>query len=206
LTPPPRRSPYGHANRRNNHFEYTKGDNMIRSTKADHVVPSGLITHCTAVIRGHQHADITCHHARTADARITLVWGGVMITLYSAAATHGVLEGFVTARAAIAQVPREIPPPASVYESSFARPTVAIEFTGRPTYAVVQHSGPARTGDRVIHWVDLHMGPITWQIRDQVGLRGATELLHRAYKSAVAIFLDGDQHRDDPTSGDHPAA
>jgi hypothetical protein len=29
------------------------------------------------------------------------------------------------------------------------------------------------------------MGPITWQIRDHAGLRSATELLHRAYKTAL---------------------
>jgi hypothetical protein len=38
----------------------------------------------TAIIRGHQNADITCYYARTTDARIRLVWGGFMITLYSA--------------------------------------------------------------------------------------------------------------------------
>jgi hypothetical protein len=158
---------------------------MSRSTDTTRIVPTGLITHCTTVIRGHQDADVTCHHARTSYARINLVWGGVMITLYSCAAVHGILEAFVTARSAAAQLPRQIPPPPRRYESVFARPMVAMEFTGRPTYAAVQQSGPARAGYRVIHWVDLHMGPITWQIRDQAGLRSAIDLLHRGYKFAV---------------------
>ena len=81
-----------------------------------------------------------------------------------------------------------------------------MEFTGRPTYAVVQQSGPARSGDRVIHWVDLHTGPITWQIRDRAGLTSATEILLRAYTSAIAVFPDGEQHQDNPTRGDHDAA
>jgi len=76
-----------------------------------------------------------------------------MITLYSAAAAHGLLEAFVTARTA--RIPRKLPPPVSRHESVFARPTVAVEFTGRPNYAVVQQSGPARSGGRVIYWVDL---------------------------------------------------
>ena len=29
-----------------------------------------------------------------------------------------------------------------------------------------QQHGPAASGDRVIHSVDLHTGPITWQIRE----------------------------------------
>jgi hypothetical protein len=54
--------------------------------------------------------------------------------------------------------------------------------------------------------VDLHTGPLTWQIRDQAGLNSVTEVLHRAYTSAIAVFPDGAQHQDDPTSGDHDAA
>lgn len=46
------------------------------------------------------------------------------------------------------------------------------------------------------------MGPITWQIRDLAGLHSATEVLHPAYQSAVAVFLDGTQHCDDPTQDD----
>jgi hypothetical protein len=60
----------------------------------------------------------------------------------------------------------------------------------------------------VSHWVHLHTGLITWQIRDRAGLNSATEILHRAYTSAIAVFADGAQHnhKDDPTSGDHDAA
>jgi len=104
------------------------------------------------------------------------------------------------------RVPRLLPPPVGPHESVFARPTVAVEFTGRPSYAVVQQGGPARSGGRVVHWVDLHTGPLTWQIRDQAGLSSVTEVLHRAYTSAIAVFSDGAQHQDDPTSGDHNAA
>jgi hypothetical protein len=58
----------------------------------------------------------------------------------------------------------------------------------------VQQSGPARSDGGVIHWVDLHTGPLTWQIRDQAGLSSVTEVLHRAYTSAIAVFSDGAQH------------
>jgi hypothetical protein len=49
-------------------------------------------------------------------------------------------------------------------------------------------------------------GPITWQIRDHAGLTSVTEILHRAYTSAIAVFPDGAQHQDDPITGDHDAA
>ncbi|HME49168.1 hypothetical protein [Mycobacterium sp.] len=174
-----------------------------KTTSPHHTVPAALITHCTAIIRGRQDADIAAYHARTTDARLSITWGGVLVTIYNAAAAHGILEGFLAAHAAAAQLPREIPPPAASYEAPFARPTVAMEWTSRPAYAVVAQSGPAKTNDRVIHWIDLHMGPITWQIRDLVGLRSATDLLHRAYITAVAVFLDGTDYADDPTADDH---
>jgi len=129
-----------------------------------------------------------------------------MIALYSADAAHGLMEAFVTARAATARLPRLIPPPVRRDESPFARTTVSMEFTRRPIYAVVQQNGPAASGDRVIHWVDLHSGPITWQIRDQAGLHSVTEILHRAYISAIAVFPDCAQHQDDPISTNHNVA
>lgn len=115
---------------------------MSAAATATHTAPAGLITHCTAIIRGHQNADITCYHARTTHARITLVWGGVMVTFYSAGVAHGLLEAFVTARAATARVPRLLPPPVGPHESVFARPTVSLEFTGRPSYAVCNKADP----------------------------------------------------------------
>jgi hypothetical protein len=84
---------------------------MTNNSATEHTVPAALITHCTAIIRGHHDADITAHHARTSDARLTMTWGGVLLTVYTAAAAHGLLEGFVAARAAAAQLPREIPHP-----------------------------------------------------------------------------------------------
>ena len=70
---------------------------MSAPTGTNHTVPTGLITHCTVLIRGHHNADITCYHAGCTDARITLVWGGTMIAFYSADAAHGLIEAFVTA-------------------------------------------------------------------------------------------------------------
>jgi hypothetical protein len=165
---------------------------------------AGLITHATALVRGAVDADVSVYHARTDHARIAVNWGGVLITVFSAAAAQGLLEGFAAAHQAVARIPREIPPPATVSAPQFARPIVAMEFTYRPTYVVVPQSGRARSGDRTIHWVDLHTGPITWQIRDQAGLRSATELLAHVHTTAVAVFLDGPTHAEDPTIGHYP--
>lgn len=157
---------------------------------------TGLITHATALVRGAISADVSVYHARTAHARIGIIWGGVLITLYSAAAAQGLLEGFAAARQAAGRLPLDMPAP-TASAPGFARPIVAMEFTYRTGYAVVPQSGT--TGERAIHWVDLHTGAITWQIRDHAGLRSATALFKHVHKTAVAVFLDGPAHTEDPT-------
>ena len=165
---------------------------------------TGFITHASAIVRGPVEADLTVYHARTTSARIAIIWGGVLITLYNAAAAQGLLDGFATARQASARIPREIPPPPATDAPTYTRSIVAMEFTDRPTYVVVPQCGPARSGDRTIYWVDLHTGPITWQIRDQVGLRSAVALLKHVHTTAVAVFLDGPEHAEDPTADHYP--
>jgi hypothetical protein len=100
-------------------------------------------------------------------------------------------------------VPREIPAPATPPYQPFARTTLAIEWTRRPTYCVVPQSAPNKLNTAVINWVDLYCGPITFQLRDQLGLKSTLALLSRTNKTAVAVFLDGPQHTDDPTRDDY---
>jgi hypothetical protein len=104
----------------------------------------------------------------------------------------------------MAQVPREIhAAPTPPYEP-FARTTLSIEWTRRPTYCVVPQSGPNKAGTKITHWVDVYCGPITFQIRDQLGLTSTLTLLSRTHKTAAAVFLDGPQYAEDPTAGDDP--
>jgi hypothetical protein len=86
-----------------------------------------------------------------------------------------------------------------------ARTTLAIEWTRRPAYSVLTQSGANKTRTATIHWVDLHCGPITFQIRDQAGLHSILELLTRTHRTAVAVFLDGPDHAADPTDPDYQA-
>jgi hypothetical protein len=57
---------------------------MTMSAAATHVIPAGLITHSTALIKGQQcDTDITAHHARTPDARIGITFGGMHMAIYN---------------------------------------------------------------------------------------------------------------------------
>src|ERR1700704_517456 len=142
-------------------------------TQTLHTIPAATVTHTIAVIYGDITSDITVHHARTSDARIGLTFGTTLLNLYCAAAVQGLLEAFAAARAAMARVPREINAQATPPYEPFARTTLAIEWTRRPTYCVVPQSGPTKAGTKVTHWVDVYCGPITFQIRDQLALKSA---------------------------------
>jgi hypothetical protein len=172
-------------------------------TQTLHTIPAATITHTTAVICGEITSDVAVHHARTTDARIGLTFGTALMNLYSASAAQGLLEAFAAARAAMARVPREIASPATPPYEPFARTTLAIEWTRRPTYCAVPQSGPNKSRTATIHWVDLSCGPITFQIRDQRGLKSTLALLTRTHQTAIAVFLDGPQHAADPTAQDY---
>ncbi len=178
----------------------------MTTTAATHVIPPALITHCTAAIRGRQQADISVFHARSADARIAITFGGVLLVIYSCQAAQGLLEAFTAARGHMAQVPRKIPSPRAALDEPAAHVALAIEWTRRPEYAVVAQSALNKLRSAKVYWIDLYTGPITWQIRDQVALLSTLELLQRVHQTAIAVFLDSDDHAADPAGPDYRSA
>src|SRR6478609_4274646 len=171
-----------------------------------HSIPAATVTHTIAVIHGEITSDIAVYHARTTDARIALTFGTTLMSLYSADAAQGLLEAFATACNAMARVPRLIAAPATPPYAGFARTTLSIEWTRRPSFCVVPQSGPGRIDGTVLHWVDLYCGPLTFQIRDRQGLKSTLDVLTRAHQTAVAVFLDGPDHAADPTSDEYRAS
>lgn len=172
-----------------------------RSTD-NHLTPAALVSHTMIRIQGEQVGDLSVHHACTPNARLRLQWGGILMTMLSAQACQGVLEGFSAARSAMALIPGHLPaaPPAS---DPFALPTVAIDWMRRPAYAVVPRQELSRDRARQLRWLDLHMGPVTFQILDRAGCVAAVELLHTAHRTAIHIFTDGADHAQDPTDIDY---
>ena len=135
-------------------------------------------------IQGDQDGDIAVYHACSPNARLRLQWGGMLMTMLSAQAIQGVLEGFSAARSAMALIPRQIPAPTPAVADPFALPTVAIDWTRRPAYAVVPRQELSRDRSRQLRWLDLHMGPVTFQMLDQAGCLGAVALLRTAHRTA----------------------
>jgi hypothetical protein len=180
---------------------------MTTTAASTHVMPSAMITHSTVVIKGQQHSiDITVHHARTPDARISVTFNGMHMIIYSCHAAQGLLEAFAAARGQMIHVPSHIPSPPNNHHDPEARVLLFIEWTRRPAYAVVAQSRINKLKTARLHWIDLHTGPVTWQIRDRAGLLSVIELLTRVHRTAIAVFTDGEQYSADPTGPDYHAA
>jgi hypothetical protein len=176
---------------------------MPQSATAVHHIPPATITHTTVALRGRLDSDVAVYHARTPDVRISLTLGTTLMGVYTCQAAQGLLEAFAAARAAMARVPREIPSPAMPPNEPIARTTLAVDWTRRPVYSVVAQSGANKLHSAVIHWVDLYCGPMTFQIRDQIGLRSAIDLFTTVHKTAIAVCLDGPEYTTDPTAHDY---
>ena len=53
-------------------------------TTAEHGAPPALISHTYIRLRGEQTSTITVHHARTDIARVTVAWGGMLMSFLNA--------------------------------------------------------------------------------------------------------------------------
>ncbi len=179
---------------------------MTTSAAATHVIPAGLITHTTVSVKGQLDPDITVHHARTPDARITITIRGIHMSLYNCQTAQGLLEAFAAARGHMIHVPAKIPVGAPPADEPAARAAVAIEWTRAPAYAAVAQSALNRFKTAKVHWVDVYTGPVTWQLRDRSAILSMIDCLKRVHEVAIAIFADGEQHKDDPTAADYHAA
>lgn len=172
----------------------------IAINEAHIAIPAGAISQAYVRLRGAQKADINVHHAHTDIARVNLTWGRILMSFFNAEAAQGVLEGFSAARHALAGVPADIAPRD---QQPYDGPAIAVDWTRRPPYAITPREATIteRHGIvRWVHWVEVYMRPVTFQIVDVAAFRSALEVLRLAHKTAVAVCLDGPKHRFDPTS------
>lgn len=174
-----------------------------RNADAAQPAPAAIITHSLVRIQGAQSGDITVYHAGSDTARMTMTFGGILMTFWSAQASQSVLEAFAAARPLLTSLMRQIPPPAQPPLEPFAQQTIALDWTRRATYAVVAREELARDRRRMIRWIDIHCGPCTWQILDQDGYQSAVGLLRRAHSTAIHVFPDGATFSTDPTHDDY---
>ena len=83
----------------------SKGFLMATRSTELNLTPAALVSHTMIRIQGDQDGDIAVYHACSPNARLRLQWGGMLMTMLSAQAIQGVLEGFSAARSAMALDP-----------------------------------------------------------------------------------------------------
>lgn len=175
----------------------------FRNTESAQPAPAAVITHSLVRIQGDQTGDITVYHARSDTARMTMTFGGLLMTFWSAEAAQSVLEALAAAQPLLASLMRQIPPSPVPALEPFAQQTIALDWTRRATYAVVAREELARDRRRMIRWIDVHVGPCTFQILDQAGYQSAVGLLRRAHSTGIHVFTDGATFDADPTRDDY---
>ena len=173
---------------------------MTIISRPDTLTAPAVITRTVIAVRGAFDTDLTVHHARTPDARITVTLGEVLMVFYSCAAVQGLLAAFTAAKQHSAAIPAEMAAPPAEPNGPTARVSVAVEWTRAPQYAAVPQSALNKARSRTWHWVELYTAAITWQIRDRAALATAIEALTNAHRVAAVTFLDGAEHAADPTA------
>ncbi|OZD70546.1 hypothetical protein CH263_06410 [Rhodococcus sp. 06-1059B-a] len=159
---------------------------------------AGIVTHTTATVTGLQEATVTVTAAATADAQMIVALGHVMMTFRSAEAVSAVITGFAMVRAALAGVDSNAALPAQP-GNEYGAAAISVVWLDSPEHAAVAHSRYSPEQRRTIHWVDLHMGPITWRVTDRIGYESLMEEFRRVHRAAVGVFIDGGRYRRDPT-------
>jgi hypothetical protein len=165
-------------------------------------LPPAVIAHTFIRLRGKQHGNITVLQAGTSSVRVNLAWGGILWSFRNAAAAAGVLEGIAAAKATLMHVPLEAPP---APQEGYDRPTIAIEWTDRPSYAVMSREVLSHDRRRTLRWTDVYLGPLTIQVLDRIAYHSAIEVLQLAHSIAVGVCEDGPRYRADPTADDYRA-
>lgn len=160
-----------------------------------------VVTQATVRIQGEQSYRIDVAGARTPEATVTVILGGLLLRFLSAAAAATVLEGFASVRAAMLGVDNLAP--LSTVGQGYADITMSVSMAYPAEFAVTHREAYSKARRTTVHWVDLHMGSITWQIIDHVGYHHALEVLRQAHRTAVAVCLDGGKWRADPTRDDY---
>ena len=135
-------------------------------------------------MRGEQHSDLTVLHAGTASARVNLLWGGILWSFLNAEAAAGVLEGIAAAKATLVTSPAEVPP---AQHEDYDQPTIAIEWTRGPSYAIMPRSVVSHDRRRTLRWTDIFLGPLTIQVLDRAAYHSAIDVLRLAHSVAVVV-------------------
>ncbi|QIS08831.1 hypothetical protein [Nocardia arthritidis] len=170
---------------------------------ADQSRSGAVVTCTTARIHGIQDGRISASFARTPEAFVSVAWGRIGLRFLTANAAQGVLEGFAAVRAHLIGLEYAAPIPSDGADHEYGQSAVMLTWERRTPYAVVRRDAYSKVHQRTVRWIDLHMGPVTWQIVDRTGYNSVISILKDAHRTAVAVCRDGSKFRADPTKDNY---
>ena len=161
-----------------------------------------FVAHTTLRMRGNQTATIDVYNARTPHARVVMTINTTIMTFWSAAAIQGVLEAVIAAKTSLIHIPKALP---ALPNDPYGQPRICVEWTTRPSYAVVPQSRITDDGRQAIKWTDINIKPVTIQLHDRVAHKSLVRILQDVHATAITVCLDGPRHREDPTYNSYVA-
>lgn len=152
-----------------------------------------ISTRAIALIAGEQHARIDVHGAGQDGARLSIVWGTLLLT-FSAADQVSALAGALTdSRDAAAQIPERLDPAilsAEIGDEAYL-PAISVGFIEVPRYTVSTLTVPAtRLGGWAHRRNCLHIkvGVILFRVFDQAAHASSLSMLTQAAGIAAATL------------------
>ncbi len=148
-----------------------------------------MSTRATIMLAGQQEARIDVHGAREEGARLSVVWGTLLLTVTAADQAHALREAFADARIAAQRIPAAIDPAilAARIGNEAYLPTIAVTYIEPPRCAISSHSSGANSPGgwaHQQHWLHIKAGVVLFRVFDQAAHASTVELLSNA--AAVA--------------------
>lgn len=150
---------------------------------------STQIVSVSLALAGEQRGRIDAHHAGTPEARLTLLWGSLMLTLTSPNQTAHVLDVWQRAALLARALPLLTNPrPAPGLDHRINAPGVISTLHGLPRWDLQIIGDHIDGGHRTPRHVAVRIGGITWQAHDQTAASSTCGLFARANALAPAVF------------------
>lgn len=147
------------------------------------------IINVTLTLAGEQGGRIDAHHAGTSEARLTVLWGSLMLTLTNPAQATHLHDVWQRAALLARALPQwATPQPDTGLDARITTAGVVSTLWGLPRWDV-RFVGDATTGGhRTPRHVAVRVGGITWHAHDRVSAASTAGLFVRAQALAPTVL------------------
>ena len=152
-----------------------------------------ISTRAIALLAGEQHASIDVHGAGEAGARLSVVWGTLLLGFTAVDQVHALSEAFADSQSAAKRIPERLDPKilgAEIGDEAYL-PAISVGFRAVPRYGVSVHTlAPGRLDSWAHRRACLHIraGVLLVRVLDQAAHASTLGMLTRAATIAAATL------------------